>query len=156
MTNCQGWQQHLTQLLNNLGWRLPERRVCTRSFRFWIFFHVLERCLGLLLLSMSRRRLPSSLLPGRWLNSSPVSTLSTGGSSFLVQSNFWRCWQLFLCSGVCEEGETSAADILASLARALEGYIPMLAMLRWYQIMMFKSPVQNTYMLQHGHVGGRA
>ena len=37
---------------------------------------------------------------------------------------------LFRCSGVCEEGETSAADILASLARALEGYVPMLAMLR--------------------------
>jgi len=34
-----------------------------------------------------------------------------------------------LYSGVCEEGETSAADILASLARALEGYVPMLAML---------------------------
>ena len=35
-----------------------------------------------------------------------------------------------LLSGVCEEGKTSSADILASLARALEGYFPMLAMLR--------------------------
>ena len=35
-----------------------------------------------------------------------------------------------LLSGVCEEGKTSSADILASLARALEGYVPMLAMLR--------------------------
>jgi len=34
-----------------------------------------------------------------------------------------------LYSGVCEEGKTSSADILASLARALEGYVPMLAML---------------------------
>ena len=42
---------------------------------------------------------------------------------------------LFRCSGVCEEGETSAADILASLARALEGYVPMLAMLRWESVM---------------------
>ena len=36
-----------------------------------------------------------------------------------------------LLSGVCEEGKTSSADILASLARALEGYVPMLAMIRW-------------------------
>ena len=40
-----------------------------------------------------------------------------------------------LLSGVCEEGKTSSADILASLARALEGYVPMLAMLRWSRIL---------------------
>merc|ERR1712032_1078559 len=58
-----------------------------------------------------------------------------------------------LYSGVCEEGETSAADILASLARALEGYVPMLAMLRSSQIMMFMLFI---YISQHGHISGRA
>ena len=77
-------------------------------------------------------------------------------SLFLANLNTFysvKYWPVLLCSGVCEEGETSAADILALLARALEGYVPMLAMLRSSQIMMFMLFI---YISQHGHISGRA